>query len=180
MRAVYPRPGGPADFPLVLIGCQPTLITVSQLLAPFGGKVKTRDRPPAIVVRLPTVQSVPILVLDDNPDARLLFKRYVTHSRYRVIAIDRGQQVIELAQQHRVRALILDIMMADMAGWDLLSEWCHHPATRDIPVIVCTILPQEELAYLLGARAFLQKPVSRTKLLETLDALTGGSRKRSD
>ncbi|GIV78091.1 response regulator [Litorilinea aerophila] len=162
---------------LTLTGCQPTLTTVGQLLIPFGGKVKTQDTPPAIVVRLPTVQSVPILVLDDNPDARLLIKRYVTHSRYRIIATDNGRQAIQLAHQHQVRALLLDIMMADMAGWDLLSEWCHHPATRDIPVIVCTILPQEELAYLLGARAFLQKPVNRTKLLETLDVLTGGPTK---
>jgi CheY-like chemotaxis protein len=154
----------------------PGLETVKQLIDPFDGELilERGEKDGAMVVlRLPTVQSVPILVVEDNPDTQHLLQRYAAHSRYRLILTDDGHQAITLAQQHDVRVLVLDIMMYEMAGWDLLSEWRHHPATQVIPVVICTILPQEELSRLLGATAFLQKPVNQQRFLETLDALTG-------
>lgn len=158
----------------VLLGCQVVLSAVKQLLAPFAGTIQLQaEEPRSVILTLPRQETIPILVLDDNPDTWLLFRRYATHSRYRLITTDDARAAISLAQQHEVRALILDIMMFDVAGWDLLSEWCHQPATRDIPVAVCTVLPQQDLAYLLGAKAFMQKPVSQAILLKTLDSLTG-------
>jgi CheY-like chemotaxis protein len=153
------------------------LDTVAHLVEPFDGEVgvqQSQHGAARVVLTLPTVQSVPVLVVEDNPDTRQLLQRFAAQSRYRLILTDDGRQAIALAQQYGVRALVLDIMMYAMAGWDLLSEWCHHPATREIPVAVCTVLPQEELSHLLGARAFLQKPVNQQQFLAVLDSLTAG------
>jgi CheY-like chemotaxis protein/transcriptional regulator with XRE-family HTH domain len=170
---------GAPDSALSLAHCWPLLTTVDQLLAPFAGKLSlTEAAPPSISLTLPTIASVPVLMVEDNPDTRRLFQRYLTHSRYRLITTDDGREAIALAQQHGVRALVLDVMMYQVSGWDLLSEWCHHPATKAVPVAVCSILPQEELAHLLGAKAFLQKPVNQQMLLAALDGLTQPSRKR--
>lgn len=170
---------GPADAALSLAHCWPLLTTVDQLLAPFDGKLAlTEAAPQTISLTLPTIASAPVLMVEDNPDTRRLFQRFIAHSRYRLITTDDGRAAISLAQQHGVRALVLDIMMYEVSGWDLLSEWCHHPATKEIPVAVCSILPQEELAYLLGAKAFLQKPVNQQTLLTTLDTLTQSPAKR--
>jgi len=62
-------------------------------------------------------------------------------------------------------------MMPGMDGWSLLGRLHEHPATRPIPVLVCTIVAQEEMAIALGATGYLQKPVTRRGFLDALDAL---------
>src|SRR5690606_39175453 len=90
---------GNASGSLALLGCQPALATVSQLLAPFDGKVQIHEETPqSIALALPMVESIPVVVLDDNPDTRQLFRRYVTNSHYRLILTDDGREVISLAQ----------------------------------------------------------------------------------
>ena len=65
--------------------------------------------------------------------------------------------------------IFLDVMMHNVDGWQVLSELHHDPATSHIPVVVCTVLPLEEMALALGANAFLQKPVSQQQFLRVLD-----------
>jgi CheY-like chemotaxis protein len=62
-------------------------------------------------------------------------------------------------------------MLPDIDGWELLARLQSHPQLQDVPIIVCTILPQEQLALNLGATAFIKKPISRTELLSKLDHL---------
>jgi CheY-like chemotaxis protein len=74
-----------------------------------------------------------------------------------------------VAQKLQPAVILLDVMMHNVDGWQILSELRHMPATTAIPVVICTILPVEELALSLGANAFLQKPVTRHLFLKTLD-----------
>jgi CheY-like chemotaxis protein len=62
-------------------------------------------------------------------------------------------------------------MIPEIDGWKILGRINENPATSDIPVIICTVLPQEELAYSLGAIAFLKKPFNRHDFLSILDHL---------
>jgi CheY-like chemotaxis protein len=157
------------------------LNTASQLLAPFGGHVKLENMNPLrITVSVPTVGSIPVLLLDDNPDARQLLQRYADDSPFRVIATADSQQIIELTQQWDIRVILLDIMMPEVDGWDLLARLRHHPASQHIPLVVCTILPQKELAHLLGASVFLQKPISQQQFLDTLTKLTFAASRAPD
>ena len=70
--------------------------------------------------------------------------------------------------------IILDVMLPGTDGWELLGRLREYPQTRAVPIIVCTILPQEEFALALGAAGFLQKPVSRNTLLAELARLRSG------
>ncbi len=58
-----------------------------------------------------------------------------------------------------------------MDGWSILQRLKADPHTSDIPVVVCSVLPQPELALSLGAARVLQKPVSSAKLIETVQAV---------
>jgi CheY-like chemotaxis protein len=60
-------------------------------------------------------------------------------------------------------------MLPGIDGWELLGRLREHPQIGTAPIIVCTILPQEEFALTLGAAEFLRKPVSREALLSALD-----------
>ena len=61
-------------------------------------------------------------------------------------------------------------MMPGIDGWKLLGQLKHHPATSAIPVIVCTILPQEEIALSAGASAFIRKPTTRQAFRAVLES----------
>jgi CheY-like chemotaxis protein len=118
---------------------------------------------------LPTAEQVPVLVIDDNVDTLRLLQRYLSGSRYRFAGTSSPKEALRLAEQLVPQMIVLDVMLPELDGWELLGRLREHPKTCDVPIIVCTILPQEQLALTLGAAEFIQKPVSRNSLLTALD-----------
>jgi CheY-like chemotaxis protein len=131
------------------------------------------DRDPltpfAATVVLPAAEQVPVLVIDDNADTLHLIERYLVSTRYLFVGTSDPDQALALAEQTAPRIIVLDVMLPGIDGWELLGRLREHPQTRDSPILVCTILPQEHLALTLGAAGFLRKPVNRTTLLLALD-----------
>jgi CheY-like chemotaxis protein len=70
-------------------------------------------------------------------------------------------------------------MLPGLDDWEMLGRLREHPQTHGVPVIICTILPQEQLALALGAAAFLRKPVRREQLLAKLDQWADSPAKES-
>jgi CheY-like chemotaxis protein len=116
-------------------------------------------------------ERLPVLAVDDNIDTLKLIERCLANSRYRLVAAPDPQQALALAEQTGPEAILLDVMLPGIDGWELLGRLREHPATADIPLVVCTILPQEQLARALGAADFIRKPITREALLEVLDRL---------
>ena len=77
-----------------------------------------------------------------------------------------------MAEESAPQVIVVDVMLPGIEGWELLGRLRTHPKTRDVPIIVCTILPQEQLALSLGAAEFLRKPINREALLSALDRQT--------
>jgi CheY-like chemotaxis protein len=121
---------------------------------------------------LPIFERVPVLVVDDNADVLQLFERYVSGTRYCLTVTREPKQALKLAQELEPHIIVLDVMMPEVDGWELLNQLRQHPATMDTAVIICTVLPQEALALGLGADAFLQKPVSQEAFLAALERQT--------
>jgi len=121
---------------------------------------------------LPPAEQAPVLAIDDNADTLKLYERYLSGSQYRLIGTPDPRQALSLAEQFDPAAILLDVMLPGMDGWELLGRLREHPLTAGVPVIVCTILPQEQLALALGAAAFIRKPVTREALLAVLDQWT--------
>jgi CheY-like chemotaxis protein len=120
-------------------------------------------------IMLPVFEECSVLIVDDNADTLTLLERYLSNSRYQFTGTSNPQEVLPLAEKINPDVIVLDVMLPGVDGWELLGRLREHPHTGDVPVIVCTILPQEEFAVTLGAAAFLRKPVSREALLATLD-----------
>ena len=117
-----------------------------------------------------------VLVIDDNADWLELVERYASGSRYRIVGIREPAAAPGLVEKLQPALILLDVMMQNVDGWQVLTELLQKPGTSHIPIILCTILPLEEMAISLGATAFLQKPVSQQQFLELLDkqsALSG-------
>ncbi len=120
--------------------------------------------------RLPTAERT-VLVVDDNEDVLELFRSYLSQHQYRVVTAQTSREALKLASELQPYAITLDLMMPEQDGWDLLQILQNQPETRRIPVIVCTVLKQKELALSLGATAFLEKPVTELSLVAALKAL---------
>ncbi len=122
-------------------------------------------------LQLPTGSQRTVLVVDDNEDVLELFQRYLVAHQYQVAVARTAGEALDLARRVKPHAITLDLMMPEQDGWDLLRQLMDSPDTRDIPVIVCSVLRQKEAALSLGATAFLPKPVTEEALLAMLEAL---------
>ena len=154
------------------------LAEIERLLRTQRGALEVEVEVQALTVRvvLPTAQSPTVLIVDDNPDALQLFRRYLGGGAYRVLEARTGDEAIQLAREHHLHCIVLDVMMPSRDGWEVLQALRGHPGTQDVPVIICSVLRQRELALSLGADGFLAKPVSQQALLTALADCSEGGR----
>jgi CheY-like chemotaxis protein/predicted DNA-binding protein (UPF0251 family) len=146
------------------------LEAAAMLLQPRGGAIEAPGQPdgPLVRLRLPPVSLAQVLVVDDNPDLVRLFQRYLGGEPYRLIQATSGEAARRLAAELRPDVVVLDVMLPTEDGWEILAQLRAHPETRDLPVVVCSILPERAVAMSLGVEDFLAKPVTRATLLATL------------
>jgi CheY-like chemotaxis protein len=124
----------------------------------------------AIVLNL-TGQGALILVIDDNEGLVELLNRYLTGHHCRVLTATNGPEGLQLAQELIPDAIILDVMMPGASGWEILQTLRSQPPTATVPVIVCSVFNDPDLAYSLGATRFHPKPIRRDTILATLHDL---------
>ena len=144
---------------------------ISRLVELFKGSLHTslNEGPLAATVILPTVERIPVLAIEDNGDTLRLWERYVQDTRFCLMGVRDPDQALRIAVETQPRLIILDVMMPGVDGWDLLAQLRNHPSTSAIPIVVCTVLPQEELALSLGASDFLRKPATRQEFQAVLE-----------
>jgi len=121
-------------------------------------------------IRLAWPVAVPsvLLAIDDNAGLIDLFRRYLAGHHWKVIgATDSAAARAGLAET-RPTVIALDVMMPGEDGWEFLVALKKSADTRDIPVIVCSVLDEPQLALELGAAACLPKPVTQRALLQAL------------
>jgi signal transduction histidine kinase/CheY-like chemotaxis protein len=109
-----------------------------------------------------------ILVVDDDPTVQDLMTRYLTKEGFRVVAAGGGKEGLKLAKELKPDLITLDVLMAEMDGWAVLSALKADPETADIPVIVLTMFDDKEMGFALGASDYMTKPVDRDRLLSVL------------
>lgn len=127
----------------------------------------------AVTLLLPAPSQPIVLIVDDNSDWLDLAQRYAIGAQYQVVTTRAPETACDSASKLQPSLILLDVMMHLVDGWQVLSDLRHNPATAHIPVVVCTILPLEEMALTLGADAFLQKPVSQEQFLRLLNRQCG-------
>ena len=151
----------------------PVNLVVAQLADQLGWKVRRWDHADGWrVISLHMATHGPsVLVIDDNEGLVKLIGRYLTDQACRVIAAENGPEGLRLAREELPDAIVLDVMIPQLHGWEVLQRLRNHPETANVPVIICSVINDPELAYSLGASLFLPKPVSRDKILKALHQL---------
>ena len=114
-----------------------------------------------------------ILSIDDDDQVLSLYERYLEPQGYDVVGLTDPGKAREKARQLKPFAITLDIMMPDVDGWQVLSDLKQDPETCDIPVIVCSIVEQQERGFSLGAADYLLKPILQDDLVNAVNRLNG-------
>jgi CheY-like chemotaxis protein len=150
--------------------------TARRLVEPVGASIDVENSDPGRIVTLllPTADQTTVLVVDDNPDIVQLFRRYLYNTDYNLVQARTPSTALELARALHPAVITLDAMMPSQDGWQILQQLRLDPSTRDIPVIICSVLPERALATSLGVTEFLAKPVTQRSLLAALRGCLAG------
>lgn len=124
-----------------------------------------------LVFSLPIADQKTVLVVDDQQPTLRMYQRYLTRSNFKVVGADDPTQVFPLIQQVNPDLILLDVMMPQMDGWEILQGIKMNDDFRHIPVIVCSAWESSDLAKSLGAAEFLKKPITQDRLLVAIQAL---------
>lgn len=141
--------------------------TASELMKHLKAEVRWINEPARIAVEFRR-EVDNVLIVDDNPDTVNLFKRYLANLPYRLLSAPGEREALAIARGTPLLCIILDVMLPGKDGWQLLQSYKSHPATAEIPVLICSVLEMEELAMSLGADGYLKKPPARAELVSTL------------
>ena len=144
--------------------------TVETLTSVMGGRLSATSGPHElslhVVVQL--LEEILVLVVDDNVEMFALYQRYTARTPYRLIHASNVPQAREIILRQHPDLIILDLMMPEQDGWELLANTKNGPRVKT-PMIVCSAMNEPQLAYSLGAQFYLKKPVDQGALLSTLD-----------
>lgn len=113
----------------------------------------------------------PILIIDDDAEVRYTVSQYLNSRGYQTISAEDGEAGIKMAIEKQPFAITLDILLPNTDGWSVLKELKENPLTKDIPVILISILGDKNTGYSLGAFEYFIKPFSSEKLLAAFNRL---------
>ena len=114
-----------------------------------------------------------ILCIDDDAQVISLYDRYLTPQGYHVVGLTDPTKAREFAKEVKPFAITLDIMMPGYDGWQVINDLKQDKNTHNYPVIICSIVEEEEKGFSLGAADYLVKPILEEDLVDSLNRLNG-------
>ncbi|HZU79783.1 MAG TPA: response regulator [Acidimicrobiales bacterium] len=118
-----------------------------------------------------------LLVIDDTDDIRLLLHAVLKRAGFEVTEAANGGEALEILRRDTgFDAIVLDIQMPDMDGWEVLARIRADSEVAHIPVVLCTVKSQiddSRRGWELGADGFLRKPFSIADVPYEVQAVLG-------
>ncbi|MEA2577330.1 MAG: hypothetical protein QOD78_918 [Chloroflexota bacterium] len=139
------------------------------------------DHLPVAVVPEPDVSSAPegaslgnrdILLIEDEASSARLLHTYLTKAGHQVRVAPDGERGLASARAQRPAAIVLDILLPGIDGWEVLRQLKSDEALRDVPVIIATVVDERGVGLALGAVDYLVKPIDPKALLDRLGRYT--------
>lgn len=118
------------------------------------------------------ISQYPVLVIDSDEAPHALYSEFLSHTDYYIVSAKSIKEARELLKQIKPLAIILDILFPEEDGWSFLMELKADPATRNIPVIIASVLHEQNRDLLLDIDDYCTKPLNRKWLLNRLRMLS--------
>lgn len=123
----------------------------------------------------PQGSGIPVLVLENNPDAQFVYRQFLNNSQYQALTAKSVAEARQVLERFHPRAIVMDIILDGEDSWPFLRELRAGGKTTDLPVIMVSVQENQARALAMGANEFALKPVDRHWLLRRLDALVRAS-----
>mgnify|MGYP000602151674 CR=1 FL=1 len=110
-----------------------------------------------------------VLIVDDVPTNVMLVQAILKKEGYTLLTCDSGTKALRIANEKHPNLILLDIMMPEMDGYEVLQHLKSNPETTDIPVIIMSALSDMQSivkGYQLGATEYVTKPFQREELVK--------------
>ena len=117
-------------------------------------------------------ETPPVLVVEDDVPTAEILTIHLSKAGYKVIHAYDGVEAVSKAKELKPFVITLDVMLPKKDGWEVLQSLKADPDTRDIPVIIHSIIDNKDLAYALGASDYILKPVDKTVLLSKMGEIS--------
>jgi len=161
------------------------LALVAKLVELHGGNVALESEPgqgsrfivtlPQIAAPVPALESATpdktdrrgyrrALVIEDEPTSGAILVKYLAELGLDSVLLVRGEESVEAVLRERPDVILLDIILPGDSGWVVLVQLKERPDTRDIPVVVISVVDEPQKSHALGAAAHFTKPVTRAQL----------------
>jgi len=112
-----------------------------------------------------------VLVVEDDTSTCELITIYLNQEGYNVVQAHTGEDALRKAHRIKPDLITLDILLPDIDGWEVLHQLKEDEETKDIPVVIVSIVDNKGLGLSLGADAYLVKPINREDLVHILEKL---------
>ncbi|MBI4783083.1 MAG: response regulator [Oscillatoriophycideae cyanobacterium NC_groundwater_1537_Pr4_S-0.65um_50_18] len=122
------------------------------------------------VEQMPLIESKmqQVLVVEDSSPAASQIKRYMAELGAKSVVHPTGKGALNVALRVKPDMIVLDLLLPDCSGWDVLRELKAHPQTQTIPILVISVVDEQAHSLELGAAAHLLKPLSRQTFYRAL------------
>ncbi|HSD11830.1 MAG TPA: ATP-binding protein [Candidatus Binatia bacterium] len=119
---------------------------------------------------------VPVLVVEDSAETILVYEKYMATAGFQAIPACSLREARAALGVVRPKAVVLDIRLRGEDAWSFIAELKRREDTAEVPVVIATTLEDERKGLALGADAYLVKPISRQRLVQTLTRLIAPER----
>lgn len=109
-----------------------------------------------------------VLVIEDDYATSKLLSNYLIKWGYKPTVVNSAEQTLSIIEQERFLAVIMDIVLPNTNGLELLQKIHEHPNTKSTPVIVCSVEAEQQKAFMMGAVEYFVKPIKYKFLVEVL------------
>ena len=116
-----------------------------------------------------------VLVIEDDPSAVRLLREYLEAAGYSVRVAATGELGLAAVMERPPAAIVLDVLLPGMDGWEVLRRLKADQRTQEIPVIIVTVVEEQEVGFALGAADYLVKPIHRAALLSCIARYVEGA-----
>ncbi len=140
------------------------------------GEIKTLSENKRVTSAVQSNVDRRILVIDDDPNAIDLMRRFLGRHGFECISLKSGHHAVEEAIRLEPSVILLDVFMPDVDGWTILSRLKENSKTKDIPVIFATMTNERSLGLSLGAVDYFTKPIDWNRLASVLRSFEGTRR----
>lgn len=161
--SLYARPGAPTRW----------VFTLPTSTAAKSRPTEAEQAPAPAEASLPGRR---ILIADNDEDTANKVRDFLVKRGYEVELARNGKEALIKAKQVDPQMIILDVMMPDISGFDVIQVLKEDPATQHIPVMFLSILPDKEKGFRLGAVDYLVKPIREDSLVESVGAVLSKQR----